>query len=216
MSPEDVERCLELLRATHQLPPDDPDYLRIEQAAAHLRKTAKKRRRRARAHATSAHDRAVLDHPAEGGTLRRQRRCYVCREPYREPHPEYARLCGACGERSRDLRDAPLDLEGRRALVTGGRVKIGQAVVGALVDAGAEVHLTSRFPHDAARRMAAWPDADRVRERVVVHGLDFRKVDRVLHWLEELREGPPFDLVVNNAAQTVWRTSEVRNAWHRA
>ena len=230
MDPEDVEALLALLARAGDMDPDDADYQRIEQAAAHLRKTAKKRRRSARRRATAAHDRAVLaatalarhqdgrsspDAAADASdeadaptSRRRDRICYVCKGRYRTPHAWYPSLCAPCGDRSLHERDLVFDATGRRALVTGGRIKVGHATALALLRAGAEVHVTTRYPHDAARRFAQEPDADTLRERLVIHGLDFRRLDHVLGWLDGLAQEEPFDIVVNNAAQTVWRAPE--------
>ena len=48
--------------------------------------------------------------------------------------------------------------EGMVAVVTGGRVRIGYAIVLKLLRAGATVLATSRYPHDAASRYAREPD----------------------------------------------------------
>ena len=48
-----------------------------------------------------------------------------------------------------------MDLTGRRALLTGGRAKIGMYIALMLLRAGADVTITTRFPKDAVRRFAA-------------------------------------------------------------
>ena len=106
------------------------------------------------------------------------------------------------------MRAQPLELKGRRALVTGGRVKIGYATAVRLLRAGAEVHVTTRFPQDGARRFAEEPDSATWRERLHVHGLDFRDLDALVATLEAWRDGPAFDIVINNAAQSVWHPPE--------
>lgn len=217
-----LNRCVAVLDAARELDPDDPRYLRLEQAAAHLRKTAKKRRRRARKQSKAADDRARLratglaeqrfgpaEAPPAQDELHRQRRCYVCKRPYRKPHDFYHLMCVACGDDSRARRDAPLDLGGRRALVTGGRVKIGYATALRLLRAGAEVHVTTRFAADARERYAAEPDAASWQDRLHVHRLDFRDLPGLLARVERWRTGgPAFDILINNAAQTVWHPPE--------
>ena len=42
---------------------------------------------------------------AGGGSRPRRRPCYVCRQPFAEPHPDYPALCVPCGNRSRAGRD---------------------------------------------------------------------------------------------------------------
>jgi len=55
----------------------------------------------------------------------------------------------------RSKRGQSADLSGRVALLTGGRVKIGFQIALKLLRSGARLVLTSRFPVDAARRIAA-------------------------------------------------------------
>jgi NAD(P)-dependent dehydrogenase (short-subunit alcohol dehydrogenase family) len=200
---------LSLLDQARELDPADPRYLQLEQAVAHLVKTGKKRRRLARSRATRAADAELLrGQPAEGQSLARQRSCYVCKQPYRELHGWYHLLCPSCGTRSEAMRAQPLSLSGRRALLTGGRVKIGYATALQMLRAGAEVHVTTRFPQDAARRYEAEPDVSVWASRLRIHGLDLRDLGALLALLDRLREGPPFDIVINNAAQSVWHPPE--------
>ena len=51
-------------------------------------------------------------------------------------------------------RDARTDLTGRRALLTGGRAKIGMHIALRLLRDGAHTTITTRFPRDAVRRFA--------------------------------------------------------------
>ena len=46
---------------------------------------------------------------------------------YRQVHARYHQLCPTCGDRSEAARSRTANLTGRRALVTGGRIKIGHA-----------------------------------------------------------------------------------------
>ncbi len=214
---EQLATALALLEASRALDPWSPAFLALERAAAHLQKSAKKKRRLARSQQTRATDEALRETrglaqkrrgleptPAEPATLRRQRACYACKRPYVELHAYYPSLCRACGDRSLAMRAAPLDLRGRRALLTGGRIKVGLATALRMLRAGAEVHVTTRFPCDAERRYAEEPDAAEWRPRLHVHGLDFRDLRRLLEALHAFRTGPSFDILINNAAQTVW------------
>ncbi|MCA9566615.1 MAG: SDR family NAD(P)-dependent oxidoreductase [Myxococcales bacterium] len=211
-----ITSAIAVLEASRALPPDDPRFLALEAAAAHLRKATKRKRRLERARATAAHDRAVrastelarergMDGAASGGTRTlRERDCYVCKRPYRDIDARYHLLCPTCAARSGAMRDLRLDLAGRRALVTGGRVKIGHATALRLLRAGAEVVVTTRFPTDAAARFAEAPDHADWAHRLAIHGLDFRRLGDVLEAIAAFRDGPPLDILVNNAAQTVW------------
>jgi NAD(P)-dependent dehydrogenase (short-subunit alcohol dehydrogenase family) len=206
-----------VIEALRQLDPDHPAYVAVEQAAAHLNKTAKKKRRLAR-----KHERRRLDREAALGSeraaayfetapdpsrreLRRALRCYICKQPFRRLHAFYHMLCPVCAERNAAARADTADLSGRRALVTGGRIKVGFEVARALLRAGAHVAITTRFPRDAARRFADCPG----RDRLEIHGLDFCDLRGLLGWIDaQLRRGEPLDILVNNAAQTLHRPPE--------
>lgn len=219
MDDKQLSTVLELLEASRDLDPSSPAFLALERAAAHLHKSAKKKRRLARSRSTRAGDAALRAEtglaqkrvgrdperaPERPGTTRRERTCYVCKQPYVELHRYYPSLCRPCGDRSWAMRDAPLDLRGRRALLTGGRIKVGYATALRMLRAGAEVHVTTRFPRDAERRYREEPDAASFSSRLHLHGVDFRDLRGLLDALEELRRGPSFDVLINNAAQTVW------------
>jgi NAD(P)-dependent dehydrogenase (short-subunit alcohol dehydrogenase family) len=144
--------------------------------------------------------------PSTPRILKRSRRCYICKQRYRELDAFYDQLCTACAEKSWAHRHATADLRGRRALLTGGRVKIGHEAALSLLRAGAELVVTTRFPVDAARRFAAAADFDRFRDRLRIVGLDLRHLDAVERFAAQLAdELPHLDILVNNAAQTVRR-----------
>jgi NAD(P)-dependent dehydrogenase (short-subunit alcohol dehydrogenase family) len=158
----------------------------------------------------------MIDTPAEVDDerlrLRGERRCYVCKCGYREIDREYQMLCPSCAAENTRRRHARADLSGRRALVTGGRIKIGFHTALKLLRDGAEVIVTTRFPRDAARRFAAVPDAPTWLDRLVVHGVDFLDLPGVLGLVELTRERwGTLDILVNNAAQTIRRPP----AYHR-
>lgn len=232
ISDAELRACLDTLARSRELDPADPRFVALERAAAHLRKQAKKTRKAGRRREGAAHDRALRDAVADAAATpavsegaparsdggpretRRERRCYVCKRPYRRLHDRYHLLCPRCGDVSNAMRELPVDLAGRRALVTGARVKIGHAVALRCLRAGAEVVATTRFPADAARRFAAEPDAALWRDRLEIHGLDFRRLDDVMRAVAVWRDGPALDLLVNNAAQTVWHGPDHYAALH--
>ncbi|WP_234362249.1 SDR family NAD(P)-dependent oxidoreductase [Streptomyces sp. IMTB 1903] len=147
--------------------------------------------------------------PAALGTLRRGQRCYVCKDHYREVHPFYHQLCLPCATSNLDQRTARTDLTGRRALLTGGRVKIGHELALMLLRDGADLTVTTRFPRDAAARFAAAPDRDRWWNRLTIAALDLRDPRQVLAFTDqELARARPLDILVNNAAQTLRRVPE--------
>jgi NAD(P)-dependent dehydrogenase (short-subunit alcohol dehydrogenase family) len=150
---------------------------------------------------------AVEDDPGRTiATLHAERPCYVCKRGYRRVHFFYARLCPDCAADSYARRCEVVDLRGRTAVVTGGRIKIGHQVALRLLAWGARVVVTSRFPGDTARRFAADPRFAGFRERLHVHALDLRALPAVEAFAARLvAEHPRIDVLVNNAAQTVRR-----------
>jgi NAD(P)-dependent dehydrogenase (short-subunit alcohol dehydrogenase family) len=136
----------------------------------------------------------------------RPRSCYVCKAEYKRLHSFYDALCPECAALNYEKRFQSADLDGRVALVTGARVKIGYQAALKLLRAGATVVATTRFPHDAARRYAAEPDFADWSARLRVYGLDLRHSPSVEIFCSRLGgELAGLDLLVNNACQTVRR-----------
>jgi NAD(P)-dependent dehydrogenase (short-subunit alcohol dehydrogenase family) len=138
--------------------------------------------------------------------LEKPRACYVCKAEYRTLHPFYDAMCTACGDFNYAKRFQSAPLDGKVALVTGARVKIGFQASLMLLRAGAQVIATTRFPHDAALRYCSEPDFAEWRHRLQVHGLDLRHAPSVellaRHLAQRLKR---LDILLNNAAQTVRR-----------
>ena len=135
--------------------------------------------------------------------------CYVCKERYVEVHPFYDQLCPACGDFNYRKRTETADLQGRVALLTGGRVKIGYQAGIKLLRAGAQLIVTTRFPRDAALRYAQEPDFAEWGGRLEIFGLDLRHTPSVEGFCEHLRTTRGrLDFIVNNACQTVRRPSD--------
>jgi NAD(P)-dependent dehydrogenase (short-subunit alcohol dehydrogenase family) len=226
--PEDVAACLRVLAAAGANP-DDPAFLPVLRAAEQVHRARKKKLRAGRKIKRAEHDRAAIATarrfaeenpspdaapvlPPPGRTpvlLRGTRRCYVCKAPYSSVDSEYHQLCPGCAADNTARRFARCDLRGRHAIVTGGRVKIGFHTALKLLRDGADVLVTTRFPHDAARRFAAVADAPDWLDRLHVHGVDFLDLDGVAGLLAAVtRRWAHLDILVNNAAQTVRRPPE--------
>lgn len=142
----------------------------------------------------------------ERSELRRERACYVCKQAYSKPHRYYDSMCDACGDFNYAKRSQTADLEGRYALITGARVKIGYQASLKLLRAGAHVIVTTRFPIDAADRYAQESDFAAFRERLEIHGLDLRHTPSVELFTKLMLERlPRLDYLLNNACQTVRR-----------
>jgi NAD(P)-dependent dehydrogenase (short-subunit alcohol dehydrogenase family) len=139
------------------------------------------------------------------GTLLRARACYVCKQRYVDVDAFYHQLCSACAARNHERRTARTDLTGRRALLTGGRAKIGMYIALRLLRDGAHTTITTRFPNDAVRRFAAMPDSPQWLHRLRVVGIDLRDPAQVVALAADVAAQGPLDILVNNAAQTVRR-----------
>ncbi|WP_042402517.1 SDR family NAD(P)-dependent oxidoreductase [Streptacidiphilus carbonis] len=208
------------------LPATDPVRLRAERVAESFARDGQQQRRRARKAEAAEADAAVVRATATGdgerredapllpsagaphtvGSYRRPRRCYICKDVYTLAHAFYHQLCPPCAAENLSRREARADLRGRRALLTGGRVKIGFQLGLLLLRDGAELLVTSRFPKDTVRRFRAEPASCGWLDRLTVIGIDLRDPRQVLGLCEELRaEDRPLDILVNNAAQTVRR-----------
>ncbi|MFI9354913.1 SDR family NAD(P)-dependent oxidoreductase [Streptomyces lydicus] len=230
----DAERmavCLSVLEELDALPLDHPDAVTIRRATAGIYRKVKARRRHERRAAKTANDKAVTEATATGaadriddetqgraltssatseiaGILQRPRSCYVCKSRYTEVDAFYHQLCRTCAKENRARRDARTDLTGRRALLTGGRAKIGMYIALRLLRDGAHTTITTRFPHDAIRRFTAMPDSAEWLHRLKIVGIDLRDPAQVLALADAVSAEGPLDILINNAAQTVRRSPE--------
>ncbi len=138
--------------------------------------------------------------------LREPQNCYICKVDYRDLHHHYDSLCPTCADFNWAKRRQTADLSGRRALVTGARVKIGFEAAVMLLRAGASVIVTTRFPGDAARRFSRLGDFAAWQERLSIFGLDLRHTPSVEALADYLNETlPTLDFLIHNACQTVRR-----------
>ncbi|WP_175412088.1 SDR family NAD(P)-dependent oxidoreductase [Streptomyces sp. TRM64462] len=233
IDPERLAVCLSVLEELDKLEIDHPDAIAVRRATAGIYRTVKQRRRQERRAAKTAHDRAVTEATATGsaeriddetqgllpsssaageiaGILQRPRSCYICKNRYVQVDAFYHQLCPACAVENRARRDARTDLTGRRALLTGGRAKIGMYIALRLLRDGAHTTITTRFPNDAIRRFKAQPDSDDWIHRLKIVGIDLRDPAQVVALADSVAAAGPLDILINNAAQTVRRS---RNAY---
>jgi NAD(P)-dependent dehydrogenase (short-subunit alcohol dehydrogenase family) len=215
----DEERKALLIAAGRVSRPEDHQQRRLIRAF-----------RRARKEKLEAHDRAALaeteiraarqtavyvpparrlsgaDGAEERPELKQPRTCYVCKAEYRRLHFFYDAMCPECAALNYEKRFQTAPLDGRVALITGARVKIGFQASLKMLRAGAHVIATTRFPHDATRRYAREEDFESWRHRLEVYGLDLRHAPSVELFARHLVETKErLDIILNNAAQTVRR-----------
>jgi NAD(P)-dependent dehydrogenase (short-subunit alcohol dehydrogenase family) len=132
--------------------------------------------------------------------------CYICKQNFTLIHHFYDQLCPGCAAFNFRKRTELADLNGRVALVTGGRVKIGYQAALKLLRSGAHVIVTTRFPRDSAQRYAREADFADWGHRLEIFGLDLRHTPSVEAFCRELlATRQRLDFIVNNACQTVRR-----------
>ncbi|MDH6627805.1 NAD(P)-dependent dehydrogenase (short-subunit alcohol dehydrogenase family) [Streptomyces sp. LBL] len=232
IDPERLAVCLSVLEELDTLDLDHPDAIAVRRATAGVFRTVKQRRRQERRAAKTAHDRTVTESTATGsarriddetegtlpssatsegqiaGVLQRPRSCYICKSRYVEVDYFYHQLCQNCAAENRARRDARTDLTGKRALLTGGRAKIGMYIALRLLRDGAHTTITTRFPNDAIRRFKAQPDSADWIHRLKIVGIDLRDPAQVVALAESVAAEGPLDILINNAAQTVRRSPQ--------
>ncbi|HEY1176547.1 MAG TPA: SDR family NAD(P)-dependent oxidoreductase [Phytomonospora sp.] len=229
IDPARMEICMSVLAEVLALPGDHPDSIAIRRATAGVYKNVKQQRRRDKRASVTAADAAVTAATATGapdriddetngvllsataseqtvGFLQRARSCYICKTRYREVDAFYHQLCPTCAKENWSRREARADLTGKRALLTGGRAKIGMYIALRLLRDGAHTTITTRFPNDAVRRFAAMDDSADWIHRLKIIGVDLRDPAQVVALADDVAAAGPLDILINNAAQTVRRS----------
>ncbi len=229
IDPDELALVQRVMARAGELPADHPDVVALRRATAAMFKAVKRTRRAELREAVSTADRAVVAATATGsperiddetqgvplvsatagasaGTLQRARPCYQCKQRYTRVDAFYHQLCPDCAAQNRSRRDARTDLHGRRALLTGGRAKIGMYIALRLLRDGAHTTITTRFPHDAVRRFTAMDDSADWIDRLTVVGIDLRDPTQVTALADDVAAAGPLDVLINNACQTVRRS----------
>ena len=229
IDPDDLAATLRVLGQLHEVPEDHPSHIEVKRAASHMYKALKRDRRAAKRDAELAHDRRVTEATATGSALRiddetlgiplvsqaagafageliHPRNCYICKNDYTLVDAFYHCLCPTCAAMSHAKRGQRTDLTGKRALLTGGRAKIGMYIALQLLRDGAHTTITTRFPHDAVRRFAALDDSADWIDRLKIVGIDLRDPTQVIALADDVAAAGPLDVLINNACQTVRRS----------
>lgn len=229
IEPADLETTLRVLARLHEVDPEHPDFRAVRHATSAMFKQVKRERRLEIRARVQESDRAVIAATATGapdriddetrgipisgattaksaGVLLKARACYICKQDYTLVDAFYHQLCPDCAAMSHAKRDARTDLTGKRALLTGGRAKIGMYIALRLLRDGAHTTITTRFPRDAVRRFTSLPDSAEWIDRLRVVGIDLRDPAQVIGLAESVAAQGPLDILINNAAQTVRRS----------
>ncbi|WIB71451.1 SDR family oxidoreductase [Curtobacterium sp. MCBD17_026] len=230
IDPDDLSVALRVLEQLTEIDETHPDFIRVRRATAKMFKAVKRAHRLEKRSVIAEADRRVIAATATGaadriddetrgvlisastasttaGTLLKSRPCYMCKQHYTVVDAFYHQLCPACARMSHAKREARTDLTGKRALLTGGRAKIGMYIALRLLRDGAHTTITTRFPRDAVRRFASLPDSADWMDRLKVVGIDLRDPAQVIGLAEDVAAAGPLDILINNATQTVRRST---------
>lgn len=130
--------------------------------------------------------------------------CYCCNQSYKLAHSFYTRLCPECAEENYEKRFQNIDLKGRNAILTGGRVKVGFATALRLLRNNANVVLTTRFPALALEQFSQENDFEQWKENLIIYGLDLRNLNAINEFVYFYKSKfKSLDILINNAAQTI-------------
>jgi NAD(P)-dependent dehydrogenase (short-subunit alcohol dehydrogenase family) len=144
----------------------------------------------------------------ENNNMNYFRECYCCKINIVENnlHFFYSNLCKKCGDLNYSYRTVKLDLSGRIALVTGGRIKIGFEIAKKLLNYGCKVIVTTRFPKDALLKFKEDKEYDIWKNNLIIYPIDFRLFESTVKFVNYLLNTlPHLDILINNAAQTLRR-----------
>ncbi len=229
IDPADLEVAIRVLRQIPELHPDHDDVRTMKRAASYMYKLIKKSRRAEIRQERQRHDQEIIEKTATGSPMRiddetagiplvsntvgafageliTARGCYICKQDFTLVDAFYHWLCPSCAAMSHAKRDQSTDLTGKRALLTGGRAKIGMYIALRLLRDGAHTTITTRFPKDAVRRFSSLEDSGEWIHRLKVVGIDLRDPTQVISLADDVAAAGPLDILINNACQTVRRT----------
>ncbi|CAH6421306.1 SDR family NAD(P)-dependent oxidoreductase [uncultured virus] len=152
------------------------------------------------------------------------KKCYMCKTLFKcdfdkeikeNPRSIYGRLCNNCFEINEQMKKNifEMNFNGKTAIVTGGRIKIGYETALLLLKLGAQVIITSRFPIDAFKRYQKEKDFDVWKNRLYIFGVDFKNLISVNKFIEDIfSKFESIHILINNAAQTIKREPTYYNS----
>lgn len=223
-SMEEWEICMNVLEQLKQEPFENPDNDRLKMMITDIHRQAKKQKKKVNALERREHDKLVVKNttvvsnaskqitqfafiPNQSQSftqLQKERFCYCCNARYTQLHFFYHRLCPECASLNYEHRTRQHNFSGYNVLITGGRIKVGYAIVLQFLRSGANVLLTSRFPALALEQLKKEPDYTTWQNALTVYGLDLRNLQAVDHFISFCKSHfTCLDILVNNAAQTI-------------
>ncbi|KAK8017912.1 oxidoreductase protein [Apiospora marii] len=117
--------------------------------------------------------------------------CYVCQMWLKQAHKVFPRMCEPCGDfniaGSEVSLPSNLKLDGKVALVTGGRINLGFHTALRLLRCGASVIVSTRYPEDAVTRYENESDASVWKGRLKVIGADFRSAGDAFQLVKQVQ-----------------------------
>lgn len=134
--------------------------------------------------------------------------CHICKKSTNRSHSFYFAMCVSCGNFNYEKRNQMLNLHGKIAIVTGGRIKIGFETAIKLLLSGANVIVTSRFITDTCLRFQSHPQFSEFRDRLCVKYLDLNNIESIEQFIKFMHLYERIDILINNAAQTIRRDNE--------
>lgn len=135
--------------------------------------------------------------------------CYGCNKTTLLFHGNYVYSCVKCGTKFQENRYIYTSQEGKVAVVTGGRTKLGHQVCLKLLRAGAVVFATTRFPDKARDIYTAYPDYSKWENNLHLYALDMdvpnlaEEFNKLATFISGWTTNPKVDILVNCAAQTI-------------
>ncbi|KAA2243363.1 SDR family oxidoreductase [Chitinophaga agrisoli] len=220
-SQQEWDKFYEILQFLGKHPFDSPDTDRLKGLVTKIHKTAKKSIKQAAAASrkaanltavqqTTVFKLSVRRSPANTIPIPLQHAlpnaivCYACRILYRDLHHHYHRLCPDCADIHLQKKAQRLELNGRTAIVTGARMKIGYVTALKLLRDGATVIATTRFAADALLNYSREPDFNSWKHRLFIYSLDLISIPQLELFLQYVQDNfTSLDMIINNAAQTI-------------
>lgn len=135
--------------------------------------------------------------------------CYACAKKCRSTHPTYVFCCHPCGTRFQLNRHLSRDLSDHVAVVVGARTKLGHQIVIKLLQAGACVLGTTRYPQSAAALYQSYKDWPAWKSKLWIYpecfDLDIPNIASAAGQLSQYVAAKfgKVDILINCAAQTI-------------